>query len=348
MRIGEIWWKMITNPHRLISDIVDAVSLGRSVLIGFPSKIPWSDDFKEIIESELSSFGGERAFDVHKASKAKEPGEFIFEKYCSPNEKHKYWKTETYEDFMANNQNTVLNTKYVCIEGISNSSIPHWIDSIKRYIGAFNEDDEHGIFILLCNGKPLPTPDCIVSFDYSDYISEYDSLMLCLTIVSELKCSSKEKQYIAEFANIAANGDYEIAGCLAEKGFELIENPYVTLQEVLKAHDISYTSLSKRVDSAIWEAQTKIVFPIVEAYRKYFSERYNRQLVNYLPFKDNMTGQKITTVNELEIGHLFYLSEKNHFANKADHDRLFVIKDARNDVSHWNVIDLKRLRKIIE
>lgn len=188
----------------------------------------------------------------------------------------------------------------------------------------------------------------IMSFDESDNIFEYDSLMLCLDIVSDLKCSSKEKQYIAEFASITAKGDYEIAKYLAEKGFDLIENPYETVQDVFKAHKISYTNLSETVDSALWEAQTKIVFPIIEAYRKYFSEKYNKQLINYVPFCDNRTGQVITNVNELEIGHLFFFSEKYYFASKADHYRLSIMKDARNYASHWNIIDLRRFRKIIE
>ena len=346
MTTGELWWNRITNPNRLVNDILDCLYLGRSVIVDFPVGLPWADVFKDTLENALSHHGDERTFDVHDASKVRSAGKFLYEKYCGPNEKNKIWASESYESFMAKNKNTVLNTKYVCIEGINTQNAAEWLASAEEYLGCFDEEDEHGIFVLLNNGTSSAS-QFVTRFSYTDYISEYDCLMLCLTIVSEMRRPAKEKQYIAEFASALSAGNYELAGCLAERGVHLIEDPYKTVQEVFMEKRVSYTELTKLVDSALWEAQTKLVFPIVEAYRKYFSEKYRNDLLVHLPFKDNVTGQLITSVNELEIGHLFFISEKYKFADKADFDRLFIIKAARNDSSHWNVIELKRFREII-
>lgn len=349
MNIAELWWKRISNTSRLIEDIADKLNLGKSVIVNFENSIPWADTFKELIESRLREHGTQRGFDIKSVSKDQNPGEFIFEAYCHPNDKPNYWMTETYEAFMAReNENSVLKEKYVCIEGICSYNASRWLRSIDEYLSCFNDSDNHGIFLLLNHGNIPNAPASVSSFNYDNYISDYDSLMLCLTIVSELKCSSKEKQYIAEAANILSNGSYEIAGQLAEKGFELIEDPCRTAANIFRKNKISYTDLSNQVNSALWEAQTKIVFPIVEAYRKYFSEKYSDKIAEHLPFNDNMTSQKIYNVNELEVGHLLYLSERFKFAEKRDHDKLTVIKEARDNASHWNVIDLERFRELIK
>lgn len=353
MNLGTLWWERTPNANRFIRDILKALYMGKSVIINFPENIPWKEEFIDAVEDGIYKYGDEKTLDIHTRTMikdVKDPGRYLFDNYCDPKEKKNYWTTESYESFLANSSVSIINTKYIILDVIKCPSPGKWIKSIYKYNESIGEENEHGVFILFNKGGHIEETNnnLVHTFNYEKYISEYDCLMLCLTIAADLDCPPKIKQYLAEFATIITNGNYELAGKLCERGMPLILSPYKVVQDVYIENMISYTELSKKVNSALWEAQIKIVFPIIEAYRKYYADKYKDNISQSLPFKDSITRQIIYNVSELEIGHLFYISEKGRFADHKDYKRLQMLKDARNDSSHWNVIEYERLKSIVE
>ncbi|MBR6872962.1 MAG: hypothetical protein IKN17_05595 [Ruminococcus sp.] len=346
MTVGELWWTQITNSRNLVCDITNMLILGRSVMVCFPDDIPWKEVFQETLENSLQS--DNRTFDIHNVTRSDEPGQYLFKRYISPNVRNNMRYDQSYENFLAQEKTTVLKTSYVCVEGLSTEKCTAaWTESVNRYLGEFGEDDEHGIFLLLCKGAAPRSAGELTVIDYRDYISDYDCLMLCLTVVSGLRCCAEEKQYIAEFANALSRGSCELAGVLAEKGRALIETPEDTVREVCEENGLSFAELSDRIAPALWESQTKLVFPTVERFRKYFSDEYRVSLLGCLPFRDHSSGERINNVNGLEIGHLHFLSKQRGIGSEADRKMLDLMRKARNDSAHWDIVSLDDFREII-
>lgn len=79
-------------------------------------------------------------------------------------------------------------------------------------------------------------------------------MMLCLTLVSDLKCSRAEKMYLCEAASNIAHNNVELAALLASRRTDLIQDPYKVSAKVFEENEVKVTNLKERVRMAAWEA----------------------------------------------------------------------------------------------
>lgn len=350
MDTGKMWWKTMINPHRFINDISESVLDDKSVIVNLPDNLPWEQEFMdELAENLEQSTKTIRNSDVSSVGNA---GEFLLGKFCSKQQKDEYWAPrQTPEEFLATNPVLTLNHQIVILDGISDKNAAMWEKSVSRYMSSCDEQKEHGVFVLLSKAnKPIKSLNPgLQSFSCSEYVNGYDNLMLCLTIVSDLKISDWKKQYIAEAANLISGGNCELAGTLAEKGEQLIMSDFPDISELLKGKsNESFSELFEKFKAAMWEAQIKIVFPIVERFRKKFIRKYDNSIKHYLKINNKIEGKIIKSPDELEIGHIYHMCGEHKFAEKVDFDMVCKMRDARNSISHWNPISYKELKEIAE
>lgn len=342
MRTGELWWSRLVNSVRFLDDVKDALFEGKSVIMNFSRDIPWYDEMTEILEQKLSFMTDTRSIIYDDVSSViEEPGKYLFSKYFSESERRKYWTDKSYEQFMAENNNTTLNHRILCITGINSGNAASWLKTVTEYLEHRNSD-ERCIFILFVQQAKTNESRLIRNIQYSDYVSDYDCLMLCLTLLSSEKCSSIRKQYISEIASNIAKNNVVIAGWLARKGLSLAEDPYGTASEVLRDNDVKITNLSEAVETAVWEAQIKLVFPRLEDFRRNLVQKYSDRIQRYLPVTSS-SGERIDKASDVEIGQLFFICGKGKFIEKGEFDLLCKMRDARNLLAHRESIDFKKL-----
>ena len=338
MNIPELWWNRLVNSVRFIDDVKDVLMDNKSVIMNFKGDIPWIDTMCYTLEQQLAFMTDERSFEVHDVSGTElSPGEYLFERFCTESERKKYWpcKHRNHERFLAENNNTTLNRRICCITGLTAGNAGAWLRSVTEYLQNRNSE-ERGIFILVVQNFKTVETEYLGNICYRDYVSDYDSLMLCLTLLSSEKCCSILKRYVSEIATNIAGDDVETAGLLASEGLNLSKDPLKTAERVFRENDLSTDFLTERVESAVWEAQLKMVFPRLEEIRRNIIQKYSSTIGKYLPVTSTFSER--IKPHEMEIAQLYHISCHHKFFDKKDSEMIKFIRDIRNMLAHRNII----------
>lgn len=344
MYIGELWWGKLANPVRLVDDIINTLSLGKSVFVNIDKTIPWQDIMVESIIEKLAIFNYNRSYTKHIIEKNKNPGDFLINNFCSKEEISQYWPTTKKEEFLATSKFTTLSHSYVFVNLEKSSNSLEWITFIESYSALFDEDGEHGLFVVFTTDSNIKSTKNVECFKYSNYVSDYDCLMFCMTIMSSENYSSIQKQYISEVATQIAENNAKVAGLLAQCGINLIKNPVSVTAEVFLEVSKNTSNIEHFVDTALWNAQIKTVFPKIEQYRNYFIKKYQSTLKLYM----SNSKYKANEVFELEIGEIYHICKENKIISGIDLETLSKFRDARNSLAHWNVIPYADMMKLLE
>ena len=178
---------------------------------------------------------------------------------------------------------------------------------------------------------------------YDDSIQDFDMLMLCMTILSEQNCSIQQKQYIAETAAALAEDDVETAGRLAEYKGSLPVNTLNITKKIFREHGISCEDIETRVKKALWKAQVKVLFPIIEQFRSRFISE-NIDILKKYP----LNIYKTHSIFELEIGQLYHLCYSNQILSGKELKVLEKVRNARNSLAHLDVVPYNDVSYLME
>ncbi|MDE6729808.1 MAG: hypothetical protein K2J71_03425 [Oscillospiraceae bacterium] len=344
---GELWWRRLVNSARFLDDLKDTLADDRSVVLIFDTDIPWLEIMTGTIEQKLADANDNRTFDIHNVSKVDSPGDYLKERYCSKEEQKKYWPTThgSPEKFLAQNKVTPLNKRYVCLMGIKTENASKWTASIAEYLENCDDVHKHGVFIIILEGMNVPVSKHLTAFRYDDYITDYDCMMLCLTLVSDLKCNRAEKMYLCETASNIAHNNVELAAMLVSRRTALIQEPYKVSAEVFEENEIKVTNLKERVRMAVWEAQIKLVFPKIENFRADLIRKYENKISRYLPIRSS-NNDVVDKASDLEIGQLYFICKANcsqKVIDLSEYEMLKKMRDVRNTLAHWEALSYEQL-----
>ncbi|MCR5718347.1 MAG: hypothetical protein K6F80_04850 [Oscillospiraceae bacterium] len=347
---GVLWWRRLVNSVRFLDDIEDALTEERSVLLLFDTDIPWQDIMIETIEGRLNDRIDSRTFDVFDVSKVESPGTYLLERYCSKEERNKYWPTThgSPENFLAQNRVTPLNKRFVCLRGIQPQKAAEWVSSITEYLENCDVSKEHGVFLLIAEGTGTAVSKQLTAFRHNDYVTDYDCMMLCLTMVSDLSCSRSEKMYLCEVASNIARNCVELAALLVSEKLALLQDPAAVTERVYRENGIKVTNLQGTVRVAVWEAQIKLVFPKLEDFRAGIIRKYEAKLQKFMPIRSS-NNDTIDKAADLEIGQLFYVCKENRASKITDYAEFEMIRkmrDARNTLAHREILSYAQLKDI--
>ena len=341
---GEIFWKRVPNAVRFLSDAVDELLAGESVLLQFPVEAPWKDLMTDVLAENLSPFLNTRSIDRYSATEADSPGEFLLHRYFSERERQNYWPAHgSVEAFMAKNRNSPMHHRIIFVTDIPEAQVSAWIASVSEYLEHAGDPDDAALFVLMTARTAFGGSDAVTMLDYSEYISDYDCLMLCMNLLSDQRCSDMEKKYISELSVRLADNRIEFAGQLAEYGCDLLRTPIGVVRTVMS--ELTDGEAAELTEQSLWEAQIRIVYPELEHFRRSMVRKYQSKLQSFLPMTDAL-GERITDPGDLELGQIFYICRNAHFADKRDFDRLCSMRSARNLLAHGNAIPYDELKKL--
>ena len=135
---------------------------------------------------------------------------------------------------------------------------------------------------------------------------------------------------------------------------EFLNAPYETIQKVTEelvrsdGERYCFSKSQEEVDTLLWEAQLKYVFPLVENYRRYFVKKYYAFIKAALPI-NNGYGDQVMVPEEAELGNLMYLVERGGIPVSAEESmELKRYRKARNELAHMNLLSNEELCVILK
>lgn len=350
MTTEELWWGRTPNPARFQRDVLEQVELENSVVLNFPGDVPWRSVFISMLQNSLHQTSATRDFLVIEApyerdpKKRMEPGEFILKNHCEQWDYDNYWPTQTYGQYLASKPVT-LHQMYIYVNGIHRDECEAWFQFVRDYLESFPENAQHAVFLLEVQCSSVSGYRQLTFLNYQDYVSDYDGLMLCLAVTAPLRCSSTQKQYIAEIADHIAGENVEQAGQLADEGVALAQSPLETVGTLFADYGYNSEDLEKRVHAAVWEAQIKIIFPKMEQFRSAFIRKHHEKLMGVMPVR-NSNGETIYEPDELELGTLYFICNTKCHVEQKDYEKLRSYREARNKLAHWDILSYEDMQSL--
>lgn len=352
--MDQIWWNHIIKAHAFLENVVKEAAGGHSLLLTLPDSVPWKSTFLDLIREQLLMENPKNKLEVIECPE-EEPGEFILQKYCKRETRAKYRYGVSYAQFLGKCQETVLNDRYVWVSDIPDEKVTKWLDFVSEYQKNV-QDKTPGIFILEVHNDAMnrKSKKGIRSLGFEQNIGAYDKYAFCALASSETNCKEFLRPYLAEAVASVCGDDVELCAVCVAKGMEFLSAPYETIQKVTEdlvrsdGERYCFSKSQEEVDTLLWEAQLKYVFPLVENYRRYFVKKYYDFIKAALPI-NNGYGDQVMVPEEAELGNLMYLVERGGIPVSAEESmELKRYRKARNELAHMNLLSNEELCVILK
>ena len=188
---------------------------------------------------------------------------------------------------------------------------------------------------------------------FEDSIDFYDKYTFCVLASTGIDIKSNIRPYVAEVVSSVCKNDIEICAICMQRWNDFVLKPYETFLQIATSEAYSDEAFfdedftSELVETRTWEAQIKLLFPIVERYRTRFVKKYQQYIEKELPIK-TITGEIIDDPLDVELGSLSWLAkEKCVPLSPKEYTQLDTFKKARNKLAHLKALDFEQVEWIL-
>ena len=338
---SQIWWRQITGARKFLDKSANALANGKSVVICLSKSTPWLEIMREILHEFLNKkFGGIKAVrEVNSADISLEPAIFVFENFCSDDIKSEFipFGQNAHVKFLAERDDITLNDICLWIRDTSTAQAEIWYNFIADY-HKFLRGRSKGIFLLETGDDfSLTGRNNVEIFYCADEISDYDCFAFNIFIAAEFAKGDKFlKRYLAELVSNTTGLDVELGANCIKSGSDFLKNPKKFLKH----------KSSEEIDREIWTTQIKLIFPLLELFRRDFVKKYQPLIEKLLPFEMN-SGKKILSPDETELGDLYSILGGQNLPQN-DWEQLKIYRDARNKLAHLSTLSLDEIQSIFK
>ena len=351
--MDQIWWNKVPNALTFITEISESLWDEKSVLIHSEGDFPWYETMRMTIQDAVRQVNSSKRF--KSIRDISEPGAFLLTEYCKAEKRAQYRPSKGYAKFFAESDDIVLHSMYFWVSLSSSQELDVWLQFVSDYIKARGKDKEKAAFILEWHGAELPGPKKgITQYSLDRYIGSYDRLVFAMLAASAVEEKTSVKNYLAELASNVVGNDMELcAACLADYQ-RFLEDPSGTIDRIVAENwrsdgrNFVFEKDRKTVTGNIWRAQIKILYPIIEEYRESFVEKYAHALERELPITSTF-GELYSDPRDVELGTLSYMAGNNILVlNFCEYQKLEAFKDARNKLSHLNILTFDEVQELLK
>ena len=349
-----IWWGQITKANHFIQTIANSILDHNSIVVSLPERMPWERTFYDNIEGILRQGNPEYKLAFHDCPEA-EPGEFLLEEYCKRDKRNSYRFGMSYAEFLAKSEDIVLNSRYVWIKKVSGGELKEWLDFIAEYNKNRRKNASSAVFILETKDETTKAKKVkgLRYLSFEDSIDFYDKYTFCVLASTGIDIKSNIRPYVAEVVSSVCKNDIEICAICMQRWNDFVLKPYETFLQIATSEAYSDEAFfdedftSELVETRTWEAQIKLLFPIVERYRTRFVKKYQQYIEKELPIK-TITGEIIDDPLDVELGSLSWLAkEKCVPLSPKEYTQLDTFKKARNKLAHLKALDFEQVEWIL-
>ena len=184
----------------------------------------------------------------------------------------------------------------------------------------------------------------IKRISYVDSIEHYDNVLFNMLAASSLKGTEMFKRYLAEVVSLMFPNDVELSAKCIASGKEFLINRESVLKKISDCESRSNGDCFEVIlfedeqNEKVWEAQIKVLFPIIERYRNKIVKKYRNEIESALPITTNY-GDEITSADDVELGLIISIVASGKLRiSSSDYDCVYKMKTARNGLAHFGVL----------
>ncbi len=340
--MDKVWWTKVTNASHFLDKIVDTVQNGQSIILQLPDTIPWYETMKEIVETRIEGQNPTRSY-RYIEDMVEDPGEYLFFEFCKKEKRVHYRPGIGYAEFLAKNEDIVLTDSILWIAKTSEESLIKWAKLIEDYNKALGKHKRGCIFIVEARtpaGAGIKEKKGLRNISYTREIGHYDNYLFNVLATSSSSKREIFKQYLAEVVSIMLPDDIELSALCIERGKAFLEDPLSVIREIANTEarsdgrDFGTDIREEDLQERLWEAQIKVIFPLVERQRNVLVQKYQKEIEGLLPIVVDYR-ERVFEASEVELGILSYLAGSGQIQMQyEDVEKLNRLKNARNVLAH--------------
>lgn len=360
----------LPGPARFVEDIVADLRAGNNILIALPET--YDDEIFAAMKAVEATGGDVLSWDRLKVGahpQGHAPLNLLYETFAPDAESDAIRSVEALarlDGFLS---------RGIWLDDIPDKAWPAWIDFLQSYgyICGNVPEYERTLFVVPLRGqraiKQMPTAANIKVHTFYDIMRELDMhFFISEQLLNSDYTMLEERIARAIIVNLAL-WDTELAQRLIELPLETLLAPRAVLDAYAEERgwnndddDPAWHRGTKmriagveRVHSAllrgkagqqelsrrIWRAQASVLLPFIEEQRQRIIYALHEHLT--VPFETEY-GQMINNMYELEIGHIYSQIRTNYQVESAQREKVDLLRDMRNGLSHLNVIPAETLR----
>jgi hypothetical protein len=351
--MDQIWWGRVPNAIAFVQHITECLLAEKSVILQSEQSIPWHDSLVEHIKESVTQQDSSKRFEV--ILHVDDPGSFLLNEFCKAEKRAEYRPTKSFARFLAESDDIVLHSRYLWVYLDSANDLDTWSAFASEYIKERGKSKEMAVFILEWSGERIKNSrKGVRPVSLEDYINEYDRMVFSMLASSSVKENLIVKNYLAELSSNVAENDIELLASCIDKHVRFLRDPYTVVREIVDTEyrsdgsEYSYHGTIENIEHCIWKAQIKTIYPLIEEFRGTFVAKHSGAISKELPI-ESAYGEMYEDPKDVELGTLVYMAANGKIIlTSADYHQLKKNKDARNQLSHLNVLSIDEIRALLE
>ena len=311
--MDSIWWTKITNASGFLDSIVNTIQDNQSVILQLSDSIPWYTTMRNIVESELFKRNSMSSY-KSIVDPVMDPGEYLFNEFCKKEKRAHYRPGFGYAEFLAKSEDIVLNECILWVSEIDYDQVMKWWSFIECYNKALGKQKRGCLFLIETHADiNLQEKKGVKKISYEKEIEHYDNYLFNLIAASSLNEKEYFKQYIAEAVSNMFPEDIELSSSCISYGRQFLNEPLQVVKSIVDSKHRSDGArfVLKNTDSELqkrlWEAQVKVIFPLLEKHKNIIVQKYYQEIEKLLPISTAF-GEVFEEVNNIELGDNFLYS----------------------------------------
>lgn len=354
----KIWWEQ-TNAKNYIESIVKKLYDETSIIIKNHPDIPWYSHFAMNIETQLKSVG-HKSLEKIESGNIHDIGKYFLEKFCRPEIRNQYRPAKGYSAFLAENDSITLHDRFIWVNSVEKENLNSWMDFICEYVKK-RGDRNKAVFILETKAEKIEHRKNISPISLEDFINDYDYVVFAILAASPIKEDLDLKTYLVELISNIVGKDAELSSECIEQYGDFLINPLKTIEKIVQKSRSNgcrflFSKTKDEIEQAVWTAQIRTFYPLLEEYRRDFIKKYRAAIETHLPIKTTSFDETIDTPEEIGLGILFYMTTEDYSKKMGkklniyykEKEELFTFKEARNSLSHLNILSFEEIQKLME
>lgn len=347
-----VWWEKITNAAHFLNLIVERIQEGCSVMLQLPATIPWYTTMHDMVSDEITRQNSIRALQSI-TDEGEDPGYYLFQRYCKREKRAQYRPGIGYAKFLACSDEIALNNYILWITDVSKEQANKWYEFIQSYNKELGKERRGCTFLIETRSDQMfREQGRLKTVIYKKEIEYYDNYLFNMLAAGSLKESVVFKQYLAEAVTLLIPDDVELSAECIRRGRAFLENPIETLTEIMESElrsdqtSFSFVVNEKQLFERLWEAQIKVVFPVIEKQRNSIINRYRKDIESILPVT-GAYGEIAYEAEEVEIGILSHLVTQGKLQVSYEDSKIISrLRNARNVLAHIKALPQKEVDEI--
>ncbi len=337
MNDAAIWWKYIPSARRFRKKVTGFLSEDSSVHIIVPKEFPYLEEFTdEVVSKTLDCFSDRSS---RRCKSDMEAEEWIKNNFYSEEERLYLNPRISIANSIVENENTIFHSMVIVISSDNEQTIKDWLQFISSYFHG-REGKKKAVFLIISQKKGMAVQNMRM-LDYMDYADSYDFQAFASLLSADLKMGDRFKSYLTELACLCGKKN-------AEKIAYFINEAIYFLKDPISVCVSEYGMDKKEMESLVWKAQIRTVYPIIEDFRQILIRKRRKDLEHLLPVA-NAFGETIAKPEDLEIGTLSYLVDNYQLNLPYDMIRVYrTFRESRNKLSHISILSYDEICTLLE